>query len=969
MPAIRRETLKVKAAVLIVVYLVPVLVFYAAYSYYWANKLEIEKNCLFNRISHLAKKLEIYGQNDHYWGRELKHIFEESTCVGSFTDKLSCLSQEKKQVLAWAVVDGKNKIRLSQNLQKYAARDWSGVMKIFQARFRDRIDADDNVAEYRLRRFFGPHLRLGKFSQYIRHLISTDFLAINPLLWCFHNEKFTALVLFPPALLKKSHGLQDFIREYEKLTDENEYAYVEAGDKVFVTANFRGRIADNSLSIFNLGKVIQLHDKLVFSERIKPDLHIVHVSAGYPILSTKIIALFAMFYLLICLILLKTYNFFQLTRNWSIRRFVIIFIGVANILPIVILLFFARQLLEQKRLVLIDQKRIESINFIQKLEREFQNDIERFPGRVEEKENELLNELQKKSLHLEPAREFSDWMHRNEINFYFIASSTFPSFSYGGYLEKNLFKSFDREKSKSFRESKRILEIAAKIGSCYLSFWNGTPVPQKVLTEVELVSDIAFQKPIDESLHMLVELSDRIGYFGFGKDSEPSVARVRFAHSDDKADFIGIYQYRSVKNARMFLDRQKGNRLSNIHGLKVIFAKGRPLEPETLFPLQNIENLENTFFTLSDFPPINSQIMHLDGNGWIFTGFKSSILTHHYVVALYPLGEIDARIKGEKRQIAVLIIISVLVVAGIALFLSYMLVAPVTSLEAGAKAMKNREFSFRLPDLGNDEFGYMARVLNESLRDIEELSAARVVQQQLFPKQKPDTGVFDLFGNCISLVDLGGDYLDYFAVNKNNFSVLIGDVAGHGVGAALIMAMVKSAILLSEDLFTRPALLAARLHQMIYAAKTKKQKKIMTFQYLYVDSLTGKIKLTNAGGCSPFLVKIENGNVEEIKIPGAALGAFKHNRFIEIELQLEPGDAIVLYTDGIVEARNQSGEEVGFAGLKEILRKCRSDNAENFFNSIIGEYQKWLAGMQAGDDLTLAILTRPVKILADQARD
>lgn len=969
MPAIRRETLKVKAAAIIVAYLVPVLVFYAAYSYYRANQIEVEKNRLFNRISHQAKKLEIYGKNDHYWALELKQIFEESAGVSSFTDKLSRLSQEKKQVLAWAVSDSSGKIRLSQNLQKYTARNWAGVMKIFQGRFRDRIDSDDNVTEYQLRRFFGPHIRLGRFSQYIRHLIPTDFLAINPLLWCFHNEKLTALVLFPPALLEKNHGLHDFIKEYEKLTDGNEYAYIEAGDKVFATANFRGRIPKNRLSIFNLGKVIQLDDKLIFSERIRPGLQIVHVASGFPVLSAKITGLFAVIHLLICLIFLKTFDFFLLTRNWSIRRSVIIFIGVANILPIMILLFFTRQLLEQKRLVLIDQKRIESINFIQKLEQEFKNDIERFPGRVEEKENELLNELQKKSLHLDPAQKFSDWMNRNEINFYFIASSTFPSFSYGGYLEKNLYKNFDREKSKSFRESKRILEIAAKIGSCYLSFWNGTPVPQKVLTEVELVSDIAFQKPIDESLHLLVELSDRIGYFGFGKDSEPSVARVRFVRGDGKADYIGIYQYRSVKNARLFLDRQKGNRLSNIHGLKVIFAKGRPLEPETLFPLQNIENLENTLFTLSDFPPINSQIMHLDGNDWIFTGFKSSILTNHYVVALYPLGEIDARIKGEKRQIAVLIIISVLVVAGISLFLSFMLVAPVTSLEAGAKAMKHREFSFRLPDLGNDEFGYMARVLNESLRDIEELSAARVVQQQLFPKKKPETGVFDLFGNSISLVDLGGDYLDYFAVNKSNFSVLIGDVAGHGVGAALIMAMVKSAILLSEDLFTRPALLAARLHQMIYAAKTKKQKKIMTFQYLYVDALTGNIKLTNAGGCSPFLVKGETGNIEEIKVAGSPLGAFKHNRFIEIELQLEPGDAIVLYTDGIVEARNQSGEEIGFAGLKEILRKCRSDNAESFFNSIIGEYHNWLGGMQARDDLTLAILTRPVKILADQARD
>ena len=97
--------------------------------------------------------------------------------------------------------------------------------------------------------------------------------------------------------------------------------------------------------------------------------------------------------------------------------------------------------------------------------------------------------------------------------------------------------------------------------------------------------------------------------------------------------------------------------------------------------------------------------------------------------------------------------------------------------------------------------------------------------------------------------ELGGDYLDFIKISDNQFSILMGDVAGHGVGAAVIMAMAKAGILSSTSYLTSPLELITRLHQLIYSSKTKKQKKIMTFQYLFIDGNDGEGIYTNAGAC------------------------------------------------------------------------------------------------------------------------
>ena len=207
------------------------------------------------------------------------------------------------------------------------------------------------------------------------------------------------------------------------------------------------------------------------------------------------------------------------------------------------------------------------------------------------------------------------------------------------------------------------------------------------------------------------------------------------------------------------------------------------------------------------------------------------------------------------------------------------------------------------------------------------------------------------------MIDVGGDYLDFFKVDDNSFSVLLGDVAGHGVGASVIMAMAKAAILGGGDSLKSPAEMLNNLHKMILATKTSKQKKIMTFQYLHINSETGENLYGNAGGCSPFLIRHSENNAIELKMAGAALGAFKRAVYKEMALDFRPGDAIVFYTDGIVECKNKNGEMLGYERLKNTLLQCWDSNPENYYNNIINAYNEYVgADAEAGDDLTFVIL-------------
>ncbi|HAE37400.1 MAG TPA: hypothetical protein DCG57_02040 [Candidatus Riflebacteria bacterium] len=154
----------------------------------------------------------------------------------------------------------------------------------------------------------------------------------------------------------------------------------------------------------------------------------------------------------------------------------------------------------------------------------------------------------------------------------------------------------------------------------------------------------------------------------------------------------------------------------------------------------------------------------------------------------------------------------------------------------------------------------------------------------------------------------------------------------------------------------QPLKILENLHRLICTTRSKTQRKIMTFQYLCFDKSSGIGKYANAGGCSPVLVCPESASTSEITLPGPVLGGFKKSKFSEIELKMQSGQALVLYTDGIIETKNPAGAEIGYERFKEWLLRHYCQDATAYYHAVYNEYLQWLAGGDTQDDLTLIML-------------
>jgi hypothetical protein len=568
-------------------------------------------------------------------------------------------------------------------------------------------------------------------------------------------------------------------------------------------------------------------------------------------------------------------------------------------------------------------------------------------------------------------QEFAD-RHNNEVmkhlksfnfEYFFLVSSSTRTigsksgfFVYRGELDN---ASIDAAASRPFNNTsdmaKSKIITANLVGKKVMSDLNRVEIPGHILSKLEIVAESLLQMSFIEITHSIISTIGRINQWGFGELKD--FTYFKFISTSDKnvTDYLTMVFWRPAVLQATFLEKAVPIANRNSKGIR-LYAKNRfekRVFPENRdFPPQ----LQEFARRLGAKPTEEIEIISIDGEDYIATGFNGQQLEVFQLIILYPVSNIDRSIAGQKTDLLLLAFFSLLLAAGLAQILSHSFVTPLAALRQGATAIEDRRFDHRIAGTGNDEFGEVADIFNSIMVGFEELEVARIVQESLFPAPAFNQGRFSIYGKSICMSELGGDYLDFFRIDEQHFSVLMGDVAGHGVGAALIMAMAKAGILSSGSCLGSPAQLLQNLHQMILASKNSRQKKVMTFQYLYIDSQSGAGVYANAGACSPFIVRKSRDIVEEVSLAGSALGAFKRASFNEAVISLEPGDAMIFYTDGIIESRDNAGQEIGYQGFTDLLLQAYDPEPEKYYHNLFTACSEHLMNREAQDDITLIIM-------------
>jgi sigma-B regulation protein RsbU (phosphoserine phosphatase) len=235
-----------------------------------------------------------------------------------------------------------------------------------------------------------------------------------------------------------------------------------------------------------------------------------------------------------------------------------------------------------------------------------------------------------------------------------------------------------------------------------------------------------------------------------------------------------------------------------------------------------------------------------------------------------------------------------------------------------------------------------------------EVEIAREVQERLFPQAAPAIDGYDLAGACRPALGVGGDYYDFLALPDGRTGIVIGDVAGKGIAAALLMASLHASVR-GQAMLAGRALseLIARVNTLIYEASTS--SRYATLFYGELDPATGHFDYVNAGHNPPMVLR-GGGEMDRLDRGGTVVGLLPRFAYQQGSTELRPGDVLVCFTDGISEAQNAAGEEWGEEALSESARSAAAVPARELIERLMRDADRFAGGAPQHDDMTAVVL-------------
>ncbi|MEJ7578099.1 MAG: SpoIIE family protein phosphatase [Pyrinomonadaceae bacterium] len=243
----------------------------------------------------------------------------------------------------------------------------------------------------------------------------------------------------------------------------------------------------------------------------------------------------------------------------------------------------------------------------------------------------------------------------------------------------------------------------------------------------------------------------------------------------------------------------------------------------------------------------------------------------------------------------------------------------------------------------------------EQQRMERELLLAREIQQRFQPTAPPQVAGYELVGISFPCYAIGGDYYDFIPRSEERLVIALGDVSGKGTGAALLMSSLHAAI--HAQAAAQQTLIGTISHVNDYLSENIPPNHFVTLFYAELDAQAGALQYINAGHNPPLIVR-SSGEVEQLTTGGIPLGINAAADFREGRAQLQPGDALIIYSDGVSETQNPRAEEFGPDRLRDVVKHNLHKTASSLRDCIEAALTKFADGTAAADDITLVIVKR-----------
>ena len=332
-----------------------------------------------------------------------------------------------------------------------------------------------------------------------------------------------------------------------------------------------------------------------------------------------------------------------------------------------------------------------------------------------------------------------------------------------------------------------------------------------------------------------------------------------------------------------------------------------------------------------------------------------------------PIGQSLREIRrASVRSLSLGLLVIALALVGI-VPISHGMTRHLTALDAGVRQLAAGDFGARVPVRTADEFGSLARAFNQMAEDLErhqklvvdqerlrkELELSRLIQTEMLPRSPLRLGAAEIKGVSIPAREVGGDFFNYFALPDGRLALLVGDVSGKGVSAALLMANVQATLRARLPHQPDLASLATELDREIDL--TTPRGVYLTLFLGILDSARQELRYVNAGHNPQFLLR-PDGQITAMPATGLPIAIYPGQPYTEAVLTVERGDVLFFYTDGLVETENDKDEMFGFERLQSLLASQQAHGIDAILQTVEETVQRFRGATEPFDDATMMVL-------------
>ena len=346
------------------------------------------------------------------------------------------------------------------------------------------------------------------------------------------------------------------------------------------------------------------------------------------------------------------------------------------------------------------------------------------------------------------------------------------------------------------------------------------------------------------------------------------------------------------------------------------------------------------------------------------------------VGVIYPEKMLMKQLDQLEWQIGSLAVLGILMMVLTVAVINRRFSHPLVRLAGVAQSIGSGNFNTPVPAVrGLDEIGRLSSAFHSMQHELKryvdelqentairqkiesELEVARQIQRSILPAMLPplpETPEFSLFALLRPARAVGGDLYDFFFLDEFHWCFIIGDVSGKGVPAALFMAVTQTLQRSESEKQHSPGALISRINNLL--VRNNDSMMFVTYFLGVLDIRTGEVEYTNAGHNPPYILQ----GCGELKLlntrHGTALGVVENQEYGSSRITLEEGDALVLYTDGVVEAMNPEFHEFGAGSLRQVLARDRGLEPRIIGGDIVAAVDRFADGAEQADDITLLVL-------------